>query len=59
MWKRISTWRFAALVAVAVVDAAIFVLPVTPVVLVIAALIAPDTLRAAARFLNALADGAA
>ncbi len=57
MWGRVSSWRFGALVSVMVVDAVIFAVPALALTLVVAAVASPETLRSAARFLEALADG--
>jgi len=58
VWTRLASWRFWVLVGLAVLDAALFFVPAVAVGLVIAALIDPGLLRRAARFLDALADGA-
>jgi hypothetical protein len=55
LWRRITSWRFWLLVAVALVDGVFFVIPLVATALVVCALIAPDLLRRAARFLDALA----
>jgi hypothetical protein len=57
MLDRVMTWRFAVLVGVGLVDAAVFMVPLVPVALLVAVLLAPQWLRRAARFLDALADG--
>jgi hypothetical protein len=57
MWRRLTSWRFALLIGVTLVDAVIFVAPLVALALVAAALVAPDGLRWTARFLDALADG--
>jgi hypothetical protein len=57
LWRRISSWRFWALVTVAVVDGVFFIIPVTSSALVVCAVIAPDLLRRIARFLDSLAGG--
>jgi len=57
MLDRMMTWRFAVLVVVGLVDAAIFMIPLVPVALLVAVLLAPQWLRRAARFLDALAEG--
>lgn len=56
MWTRVTSWRFGLLVGVTLLDAVVFLVPLVPFVLVIAAVVAPDGLRRAARFLDALAD---
>ena len=55
LWRRISSWRFWALVTLAVIDGVFFIIPVGSTALVVCALIAPDLLRRIARFLDALA----
>lgn len=57
MWTRVTSWRFWLLVAVVVVDALVFVIPIVGATAIVAAVCAPDWLRRAARFLDALADG--
>ena len=57
MWARVATWRFWALVGVAILDGVTFVIPLALTILVVGALVAPDWLRQTARFLDALADG--
>lgn len=57
MLDRVMTWRFALLVGVGFVDAAIFMIPLVPVALLVAVLLAPEWLRRGARFLDALAEG--
>ncbi|MBI4588247.1 MAG: hypothetical protein HY725_05375 [Candidatus Rokubacteria bacterium] len=57
MWERVRSWRFWTLVAVTVVDGLVFVIPIALTAMLVGALIAPDWLRGAARFLDALADG--
>ena len=57
MWERVTSWRFWTLVGIALADGLVFVVPVVPLVLVLGALLAPDWLRRAARFLDALAEG--
>jgi len=56
MLDRVLTWRFAVLVGVGLVDAAVFMIPLVPVVLLVAVLLAPEWLRLFARFLDALAE---
>ena len=57
MFQRLTTWRFGVLVGLALLDALLFVVPVIPLALVAAAIVAPESLRRAARFLDSLADG--
>lgn len=57
MWRRVTNWRFVVLVAVALLDAVVFLVPLVASALVLAAVVAPDGLRWTARFLDALADG--
>jgi hypothetical protein len=57
MWERVTGWRFWTLVGITVVDSLIFVIPIALGALVVGAVVAPDWLRRAARFLDALADG--
>jgi hypothetical protein len=52
----VASWRFWALVGVAIVDGVTFIVPVTPLALVAGALVRRDWLRAAARFLEDLAE---
>lgn len=52
-----ASWRFWALVGLVIVDGVTFIVPVTPLVLVAGALVNRDWLRAAARFLDDLAEG--
>ena len=54
---RIMSWRFLALLLLAVVDGLVFVVPIGSLIVVIAAVMAPEWLRGIARFLTALADG--
>lgn len=55
MWERVTNWRFVVLVGVMLLDGVLFMVPLTAAVIVVAALAAPDGLRAIARFLDALA----
>jgi hypothetical protein len=55
IWRRISNWRFWALVILAVIDGVFFIIPIAPTALVVCALFAPDLLRRIARFLDSLA----
>jgi Sec-independent protein secretion pathway component TatC len=55
MWTRVMRWQFAVLVGLTVLDGLVFVVPIVPTILVIGALVAPDWLRGAARFLEDLA----
>ncbi len=55
LWQRLASWRFWALVALAVVDGVFFIIPMVATALVVCALIAPDLLRRIARFLESLA----
>ena len=57
MWGRLTSWRFALLVGLTVLDAMVFLAPLVASALVVAAAVAPDGLRWTARFLDALADG--
>ncbi|MBI3030618.1 MAG: hypothetical protein HYY64_14015 [Candidatus Rokubacteria bacterium] len=57
MWNRIASWRFALLIGLTVLDAVVFVMPLVPLALIVAAVAAPHALRGVARFLEALADG--
>lgn len=57
MLQRLTSWRFGILVGVTLLDAVLIAVPVTPLALVAAAVAAPESLRRAARFLEALADG--
>jgi hypothetical protein len=41
MLDRVMTWRFAVLVGVLLVDAAVFMVPLVPVALLVAVLLAP------------------
>jgi hypothetical protein len=52
----LGSWRFWLLVAIGVIDALVFVVPLTAGALVVSALLAPHLLRRAARFLEAVAD---
>jgi hypothetical protein len=54
---RVTSWQFWLLVGVVVLDALVFVIPLVGTAAVVAAVIAPNWLRRAARFLDALADG--
>jgi hypothetical protein len=56
--SRLTSWKLWLLVALTVVDAAVFFIPITAAALLVAAVIAPHRLREAARFLDALATGA-
>ena len=56
MWSRLTSWRFWILVLLVVIDATMFVIPAVASGLVVAALVAPELLRRAGRFLQALAD---
>jgi hypothetical protein len=55
LWQRLSSWRFWALGALAVVDGVFVIVPRPGTALVVCALIAPDRLRRIARFLESLA----
>jgi hypothetical protein len=55
VFNRLLNWRFAVLVAIAVVEAVVVVIPVALVGLLVAALLAPGWLRFVARFLDDLA----
>jgi Trk K+ transport system NAD-binding subunit len=57
MWRRIANPRFALLVAIALIDAVVFVLPLTVMAVIIGVVAAPGWLRRVARFLDDLADG--
>lgn len=57
-WSRVRRWRFWVLVGAAVLDGLIFILPIALATMVLGALFAPDWLRRAARFLDAVAAGA-
>jgi hypothetical protein len=57
MLRRLTSWRFGALVGLTLLDAVVFAIPLTPLALLALAVAAPETLRRAARFLEALADG--
>lgn len=57
MWERVRSWRFWALVGITVVDGFVFVIPIALGAMIVGAVVAPDWLRRAARFLDALADG--
>jgi hypothetical protein len=52
---RVFSWRFAALIGITLVDAIVFVIPVTAAAMLVAAAVAPEWLRRAARFLDQLA----
>jgi len=56
LWQRITSWRFWALVGLAVIDGAVFIIPMVATALIVCALIAPDLLRRIARFLDSLAS---
>lgn len=55
--SRLTSGRLWLLVALTVVDAMVFFVPVTATALLVAAVIVPQRLREAARFLEALATG--
>jgi len=55
LWQRIISWRFWALVVLAVIDGVFFIIPMVATALIVCALIAPDLLRRIARFLDSLA----
>jgi hypothetical protein len=55
LWQRLVSWRFWALVALAVIDGVFFIIPMVATGLIVCALIAPDLLRRIARFLESLA----
>ena len=55
LWQRLVSWRFWALVALAVIDGVFFIIPMVATALIVCALIAPDLLRRIARFLESLA----
>jgi hypothetical protein len=55
LWQRIISWRFWTLVALAVIDGVLFIVPMVATALIVCALIAPDLLRRIARFLDSLA----
>lgn len=55
--RRIVSWRFLTLVALAVLDGLVFFVPLGSGAVLGIAVIAPARLRAVARFLDALADG--
>lgn len=55
-WRRLATWRFWMLVGITVLDGLMFIAPLTPIAMVLAAALAPGWLRRAARFLDALAE---
>jgi len=57
MWGRVVNWRFGLLVGVMLVEGVTVFVPLVPLALILAAVAAPDALRGAARFLEALADG--
>jgi hypothetical protein len=54
--QRITSWRFWALVGLAVIDGVVFIIPMVATALIVCALIAPDLLRRIARFLDSLAS---
>jgi Trk K+ transport system NAD-binding subunit len=56
-WRRIANPRFALLVAIALIDAVVFVLPLAVMAVLIGVVAAPGWLRRVARFLDDLADG--
>jgi hypothetical protein len=56
MWTRVTSWRFALLAGVALLDAVVFLVPLVACALVVAAVVSPGGLRWASRFLDALAD---
>ena len=56
LWQRITSWRFWALVGLAVIDGVVFIIPMVATALIVCALIAPDLLRRIARFLDSLAS---
>jgi hypothetical protein len=56
LWQRITSWRFWALVGLAVIDGVVFIIPIVATALIVCALIAPDLLRRIARFLDSLAS---
>lgn len=56
MLRRLTSWRFGVLFGITLLDALIFAVPITALVLVVLAVAAPE-LRRAAEFLEALADG--
>ena len=56
MRSRLANWRFWTLVAVTLVDGIVFFVPIVLSSLVIGAVFAPNWLRSAARFLDALAE---
>lgn len=55
LWQRLVSWRFWALVALAVIDGVFFIIPMVATALIVCALIAPDLLLRIARFLESLA----
>jgi hypothetical protein len=57
MLRRLTSWRFGVLLGVTLLDALIFTVPITALGLVVLAVVAPQFLRRAAAFLQALADG--
>jgi hypothetical protein len=57
MFRRLTGWRFGVLLGVTLLDALIFAVPITALALVVLAVAAPELLRRAAAFLEALADG--
>lgn len=58
IWRRVSGWRFWAVVALAVLDGVLFVIPLVATAVVVCALAAPELLRRMARFLDDLAGPA-
>ena len=57
VWRRIASWRFAALLGLGIVDALVLVVPLGSGAVVLGALVAPGWLRRLARFLERIADG--
>jgi hypothetical protein len=55
-WRIFLTWRFWMLVAITLVDALVFVVPLTALVLLTSAVLNPRWLRTAARFFDDLAE---
>jgi hypothetical protein len=52
---RLLSWRFAVLLAITIIDAIVFLIPLTASALIVAVVFAPHYLRRAARFLEDLA----
>jgi len=52
---RLLNWRFAVLIAITIVDAIVFVIPLALSAVLVAAVLAPHSLRRVARFLDDLA----